>query len=137
MYKNIGKKLMVLAKVFFWVFLICSIVGGTTMIIFYFTQSNHFDFAPWFLPVAIATTVAGPLFAWLSSWGIYAWGELVHNVNQIKNNGAVIPNAPVSQEIEIMDETVPTNCTTTQKLDQLLSSGLITQEEYDKAISNK
>ena len=136
MFKNIGKKLMVLAKVFFWVFLITSIVGGTTMIIFYFTQSNNFDFAPWFLPVAIATAVAGPLFAWLSSWGIYSWGELIHNVNQIKNNGAPT-NAPVSQETEIMDETVPTNCTTTQKLDQLLSSGLITQEEYDKAISNK
>ena len=67
LYNNIGQKIRYLA---FWGFVveaISSVVGGIVMLI----DQNA---------VGIVLLIAGPIVAWVSSWLLYAFGQLVENV---------------------------------------------------------
>lgn len=64
LYSNIGRKLQVLAQIVFVVEALASVLGGMIMLIG----------GLWF---GILVTIFGALLAWISSWTLYAFGELV------------------------------------------------------------
>ena len=64
MYDRIGVKLMVMAKAFFWIGAVGSIIGGLSVI----TQSPL---------TGILTIVVGCLVSWLSTLALYGLGYLI------------------------------------------------------------
>lgn len=69
LYANIGKKIKQWAKVIFIVEAIVLIIGA--LIMFIAAENATWTF------LAIGTVVVGPIIAWVSSWILYAFGELV------------------------------------------------------------
>lgn len=70
MFKDVGKQMCALAKIIFWVILGLACLGGLA------TRS----FIGWFF-----MTVGGALSGWLSSFMLYAFGELVTNVKELRD----------------------------------------------------
>ena len=68
-YTDIGKKVKGWAKTVFIVEAIVCVVGAIIML---FTAEDG-----WMIFAAIMTAVGGPIIAWVSSWILYAFGELV------------------------------------------------------------
>lgn len=68
-YTDIGKKIKGWAKTIFIVEAIMFVVGAIIML---FTAEDG-----WMIFTAIMTAVVGPIIAWVSSWILYAFGELV------------------------------------------------------------
>ena len=73
MYRHIGRKIMVVAKVFAWIGIIASIIGGIIMM--------AIDSA---LTVpGIALAVLGSLLSWINSFLLCGFGQLVDNSDEI------------------------------------------------------
>ncbi len=70
MFDNIGRKIKWFAKFLTWIGMISSIIIGFILII---------DGNDW----GILVLLGGPLVSWLSSWLLYAFGELVENSTTI------------------------------------------------------
>ena len=68
-YTDIGKKIKGWAKTVFIVEAIVCVVGAIIML--FTAEDGGMIFA------AIMTAVVGPIIAWVSSWILYAFGELV------------------------------------------------------------
>ena len=79
MFNNVGRKLKAIAGIFAWVGIIASIVLGIVII-------DALSFLVGLLVIAI-----GSLASWISSLGLYAFGELVDNstivANQYRESG--------------------------------------------------
>lgn len=75
MYKNVGKKIMVLAQVLGWLLLIAGIIVGLVYL------SNSYSGDDMIGVIALATGVV----SFISSWFLYGFGQLVNDVNVIKN----------------------------------------------------
>lgn len=75
MYKNVGKKIMVLAQVLGWLLLIAGIIVGLVYL------SNSYSGDDMKGVIALATGVV----SFISSWFLYGFGQLVNDVNVIKN----------------------------------------------------
>ena len=73
MYKNVGKKIMVLAQVFGWLTLVGGIITGIVLMA---------D-----IDAGIGAVVAGgSVVLFLASWFPYGFGQLVDDVHELKNN---------------------------------------------------
>ena len=72
MYKNVGKKIMVLAKVFGWLFFFVGIIAGLINL------DDGNDLVGY---VALAIGVV----SLISSWYLYGFGQLVDDVKVIRN----------------------------------------------------
>ena len=85
MFKNPGKKLKTLAKVFFWISLICYILIGIAAMLagVSFAESSDIP-VPVVLIAGIFIIVMGILLAWLSSIALYAAGAAVDDIQTIK-----------------------------------------------------
>ena len=118
MYDNIGKKIKVLAKAVFIVEAICAIIGGIITLI---TDEDLILFG-------ILLLFLGPLVAWVSSWLLYGFGELIDKVGDIELNTHGM--AKNSAQPKLSAERIDT-------LNRLLSKGLITEEEYQKTIQKE
>lgn len=80
LYTNIGGKLKNFAK---WTFIfeaVAAIIAGFIMLI----EDEEL------IPFALLTVVCGPLIAWVSSWLLYAFGELVEKTALNEYNTASI-----------------------------------------------
>ena len=91
MFKNIGGKIKVLAKVFCWLGIITSIIVGTAIIFggrevmsslpggysYYYYDSTATTI------IGVAVIVLGSLFSWLGSFFTYGFGQLVENSDRI------------------------------------------------------
>lgn len=66
MFDNIGGKIKATAKVFCWIAIIASLIGGICMLFINAVAGLVF-------------IVMGPLSAWIGSFVIYGFGELVEN----------------------------------------------------------
>ena len=108
MYKNIGKKLMGLAKFLCWAGIVCSVIVGGIMILTALTGGGAGGMVPT-LPAdgtgdvstainatmrvggtsavvtGILVIVLGALGSWIGSWILYGFGELIQNVKKIAN----------------------------------------------------
>ncbi len=75
MYDNIGRKIKGLAKGLFVIEAIGTIVAGIAIL----TIDDDF------ILHGLLMLIWGPLVAWVSSWVLYAFGELVEDVHALRN----------------------------------------------------
>lgn len=117
MYDNISGKIKGLAKASFIVGAIAAVITGIVI------MASDEDM----IPVGLLVMVVGPLVAWVSSWLIYGFGELIDKVCAIARN---------TYCGERKSETQPkTDYERISRIENLRSQGLITEEEYQQAIS--
>ena len=119
MYDNIGKKIKSLAKWTFIVEAIAAIITGISLLV----ADEDLILA------GLLTFFCGPIVAWVSSWLLYGFGEIIDKLCDIEfNTRSSARKSPVktTQDRERIN-----------KLDKLLSQGLITEEEYQKALGWK
>ena len=75
MYNNIGNKLKILAR---FIFILESIVSFFAACAIYVTVNS--------LGLTLIIMIFGPIIAWISSWTLYAFGELVEDVSVIRQS---------------------------------------------------
>ena len=75
MYDNIGGKIKGLAKIMFIVEAIGAVITGIVLL----ATDDDLIFA------GLLTLFCGPIIAWVSSWVLYAFGELVEDIHSIRN----------------------------------------------------
>ena len=117
MYDNIGGKIKSLAKAVFIVEAIAAVIAGIAL------MASDDDMVPFGLLVM----AVGPLVAWVSSWLLYGFGEIIDKLCDIERNtrgGERKSEAQSKVDYERMS-----------KIERLRSQGLITEEEYQQAIS--
>ena len=91
MFKNIGKKIKVLAKVLCWIGIICSILIGLAIILLSFTETVDVPGTEVSvsgvggLIAGIVFIVLGVLISWIGSFTTYGFGELIDNVKKIND----------------------------------------------------
>ena len=73
LYENIGGKIKNWAKWIFIVEAIAAIIGGVALM------------ADESAVIGLVVLICGPLVAWVGSWVLYAFGELVEDVHAIRN----------------------------------------------------
>lgn len=85
MFDNIGRKIMGLASVIFWIGAICSGIGGLILFISILSGGGAGRF---FLGLFIGAIVAGLgiLFSWLSTLMLYGQGRLIDNSEAIRQS---------------------------------------------------
>lgn len=93
MYNNIGKKLKLLAKIDFFFNAIATFIAGIAIL-----ASLYADYGEdTHLAIGLVLMLVGPIAAWVSSWLLYAFGQLVENSDKIVAKlDASDENAPAS-----------------------------------------
>lgn len=129
MYDNIGEKIKGLAKFFAIVLGIgLAILGG------YIMSIDEELILP-----GLIVFIVGPLIAWISSWLIYGFGELIEKTSAIEY--AMCGTRAKTQEQRIYNKIPQTDDEAEnerlRKLELLRVQGLITEEEYQQAVSKK
>lgn len=117
MYDNIGGKIKGLAKATFAIGAIAAAITGIALM----TSDGDLAF------IGLLVLFTGPIAAWISSWLIYGFGELIDKVCDIERNtrgGERKSEAQAKVDYERIN-----------KIEKLRSQGLITEEEYQQAIS--
>jgi hypothetical protein len=117
MYDNIGGKIKGLAKATFIVEAIAAVITG----IAFMAMDDDL------VPVGLLVMILGPIVAWVSSWLLYGFGELIDKTCDIARNtygGERKSEAQAKVDSERIN-----------KIEKLRTQGLITEEEYQKAIS--
>ena len=71
MFDNIGSKMKTLAKTIFWIETVAFLILGLAISIA--------DFAL----IGIAIIIVGPLVAWISSWFLYGFGEVIDYLKEL------------------------------------------------------
>ncbi len=113
MYDKIGSKIKGLAKVIFIVEAIVTVITGIALI------SSDVD-------IGILVIALGPIIAWVSSWLLYGFGELIDKACDIEHNTR---SGEGKSEAQAKMDYIRTG-----KIEKLRSQGLITEEEYQQAI---
>ncbi len=111
MFDNIGEKIKGLAKIIFWIEAIGAFMVGLVL-------AEATD------GISMLIAVGGALVAWISSWFLYGFGEIIDKLCAIERNTRHGERKSVAQakiETERID-----------KIEKLRSQGLITEEEYNK-----
>lgn len=121
MFDNIGKKIKSLASILCWVGIIAYVIAAIIMIAI---GVDEYDGLTAF---GVILLFVGPLMSWISSFFMYGFGELIDKACDIERNtrgGEIKSVAQTKVETERID-----------KIEKLRSQGLITEEEYQQAIS--
>lgn len=87
MFKNIGNKIRVLAKVICIIGFVVAGISGLSLIIFGCTLfSSRYTIGPAIGIIFAGLLVAalGALFAWVGSFVLYGYGQLIHSVQSIE-----------------------------------------------------
>lgn len=121
MYDNIGGKIKGLAIVTFIVEAIATVITGIVIMVFGDKRSISI--------LGLLVIVVGPIFAWISSWLLYGIGELIDKTCDIERNTHSIERKSGAQA-NVVSERV-------NRIEKLRSQGLITEEEYQQAVSKK
>ena len=117
MYDNIGGKIKGLAKTIFIVESIATVITGIAL------MATDEDM----ILVGLLVAILGPIVAWVSSWLLYGFGELIDKTCDIaRNSSAGKSEAQSKVDYERIS-----------KIEKLRSQGLITEEEYQQAISKE
>ena len=128
MYRNIGRKIKGGAIAFFIILGVGTFIPGLAL-----TLSRM-------EAVGIPLMLGGPVLAWISSWALYGFGELISKTSEIAYYAKYIAEnsaAPISGAAPVQRPVVPPPAATPPanwQPDALLRQGLITQEEYDDAV---
>lgn len=117
MYNNIGGKIKGLAVAAFIFNLIVPIIACIAI--------SSIDDE--FIPIGIIVLIVGFFFAWVSTWLLYGYGELIEKTCAIeRNTRGSLPKS----EIQAKNDNLREN-----KINELRAKGLITVSEYEKMIS--
>ena len=119
MYDNIGGKIKGLAKASFIVATIAEVITGIAL------MAADEDL----ILYGLLVMVVGPIVAWVSSWLLYGFGELINKASDIERNTRGGERKSEAQA-KVDSERV-------NKIEKLRSQGLITEEEYQQAISKE
>ena len=119
MYDNIGGKIKGLAKATFIVEAIAAVITGIAL------MASDDDM----IPIGLLVMVVGPIVAWVSSWLLYGFGELVDKTCDIERNTRGGERKSEAQA-KVDSERI-------SKIEKLRSQGLITEEEYQQAINKE
>lgn len=101
MFTNIGKKIKVLAKVLCWIGIIGGIISGISLIAVgasgagfsaSYYGSSSFVGGGALIAVGVVMLILLPLLAWVSSFVLYGFGEMVENTDEIKHSNEEILN---------------------------------------------
>ena len=117
MYDNIGGKIKGFAKVSFIVAAIAEVITGIAL------MAADEDL----ILYGLLVMVVGPIVAWVSSWLLYGFGELIDKASDIERNTRGGERKSEAQS-KVDSERI-------SKIEKLRSQGLITEEEYQAAIS--
>ena len=133
MYENIGKKIKVLAQAIFILESIAAVITGIVLWI---------DIEEGWCAIVL---FGGPVVAWISSWLLYGFGELIDKVCDIERNSRGVATKSNSHvhtptQSNTPEQAKPEKATMTKEerianLNRLLDQGLITKDEYQMAIS--
>ena len=116
MFDNIGVKIKGLAKVLFWLEVITAVIVG-------FVLAADTD------GLSLLFAIAGVLVAWISAWFLYGFGEIIDKLCDIERNTRGGERKSEAQS-KVDSERI-------NKVEKLRSQGLITEEEYQQAISKE
>jgi hypothetical protein len=94
MYKNIGKKIKTLAKAMFIIEAIASVISGIALM----------PIDDEFILYGLLIIFFGPVVAWVSSWILYGFGELVDKTCDIE---CILRTGAVGTKAEESDESLP------------------------------
>ncbi len=145
-FDNIGKKIQIVAKVFFVLESIGSFICAVLLIYFFNIISLRMGLGvfPFFVGgiAGVVVFFIGMLFAWLSNMCLYGFGHLIQDTEEIKNNTAETNNILIeisSQETEPEPEprqkpsiSAEEFSKRVRKLQEYFREGQITREMYDK-----
>ena len=95
LYENIGSKIKNWAKVIFIIEAIGSIIAGLVLL---FTDED-------LILYGLLTLVCGPIVAWVGSWILYAFGELVEDTHAIRNEYYPIIN-DIKKNVRLMADPI-------------------------------
>lgn len=126
MYNDIGKKIKTLAKVIAIISIVLMMGIGLIFMIRYLGVEDHYRNSL-DLIIGLILFIVGPFLSWLSGFFIYGFGELIDKTCDIQAavcDGKISGADTANREKRI-------------KLDRMLKQGLITQEEYDKAMGEE
>jgi len=90
MYDNIGGKIKGLAKTMFIVEVIGAVITGIVLL------ATDYDL----IFAGLLTLFCGPIVAWVGSWILYAFGELVGDVHAMRNKYYPIAEEQANLETE-------------------------------------
>lgn len=124
MFDNIGKKIKSLAKILCWVGIIAYVIAAIIMI-----AIGMDEYEEELTAFGVILLFVGPLMSWISSFFMYGFGELIDKACDIERNtrsGEIKSEAQVKADYERVN-----------KIEKLRSEGLITEEEYQQAISKE
>ncbi len=113
---NIGKKLKGFVKVIFGIEVVIALILG-------FVALEDSD------GLSLLYALIGILIAWLSTWFLYGFGEIIDKLTDIEKNTR---NGSVKSDVQTQVDNKRT-----AKLEKLRSQGLIDEEEYKRALSNE
>ncbi len=91
MYDNIGGKIKGLAKAMFIVEVIGAVIAGIALVA---TDAG-------FILIGLLTLFCGPIIAWVGSWILYAFGELVEDIHAIRNKEGTVAEEKAKREADI------------------------------------
>lgn len=111
LWSNVGKKLKIVAKVFFVLMVIGCIVGGIVLI----AEGSRYDMESLTI-YGVVLILFGPIVFLIMLWGLYAFGQLVDDVAAIKSK--LVPDDNADLDVK-------------GRLKFLLRQNLISKEEYD------
>ena len=123
MYENIGKKIKSLASILTWIGIIAYVIAALILIIVGISEDEVL------LIFGIVTLIVGPFVTWISNFFVYGFGELIDKVTDIERN---MRGGKVKSVAQSKVDTERIN-----RSERLRSQGLITEEEYQQAISKE
>lgn len=124
MFDNIGKKIKSLASILCWVGIIAYVIAAIIMI-----AIGVDEYEDGLTAFGVILLFVGPLMSWISSFFMYGFGELIDKACDIERNTRGGERKSVAQtkvDTERLD-----------KIEKLRSQGLITEEEYQQAVSKE
>ena len=145
MFNNVGKKIMILAKILCWV----GMLGGAiTGLVFCIVDDGYY------IALGLPLLFGSPILFWIGSWWLYSWGELCDNVSDMLYYSYMIANKTDSKDSSTPSKNLPVSVKKSYtgqnvcgqkpvlsfeskniKIKELLEKGLITQDEYNAMIN--
>ena len=117
LYDDIGSKIKSWAKGVFAVEVAVSIVA----VVFLFVASEYWEW--WYFLILFG----GPFVAWVSSWLLYGFGEIIDKLCAIEKN--------TRSPRKVSEEQMKVDSARMDQLERLRAQGLISEEEYRQAAS--
>lgn len=118
MYKNVSEKIKVLAKVTFIVEALAAIIGGIAL------MAEDDDW----IVTGLITMILGTFIAYAVSILIYGFGVLIEKTSDIARSTRNSEGKSVTQSKQ--------DFARMEKIEKLRAQGLITEEEYQRAIAS-